>query len=909
MSNHGVGGVVCMTTLLSLGAFLSAHGGSAKSSFTSSAGLSAEASGLSRTGVPDVSAGRGAPAELIIAVQDPQPCYGAGNTVCFTLSMQNLPQPVTGFQAFLQYDPTQLTYQGALSSYTSSPFGLHVQGITTAEIAPGQLNLDGSIDFSIPQPPTNANSLLATLCFTVDAGNDGEVADLLQRVFGPFQTAVSFQGSPIPTTFIASGGILLDEALPTLTCPANQPLQCITELPAPLAPADPNLVIPSDNCASAAVVCNGTYSGSTAGATNDGSTSCGSSSFSPDVWYRFTPGSAGTLTVNTCGVGTNFDTVVSIHSASCPASPQTELACNNDSCGAASQVSAAVVAGTTYLIRVAGAGGATGSYELHVSGPECLAAADNCDPDPVVTWQGDVSDGNTCPETITRTYRVTDIGGNFAECQQLFVINDTIDPVIICPDVLNLDCATPLPPPANTVLAFQAQGGVVTDNCQVASLTMVSQELIRGTGCSASPFFYLRTYRAVDGCGNDRVCKQSIFQWDMFPPTITCPPNATIQCDESSAPANTGSATGTDNCGTPTITFSDATNLSGCLGTGTITRTWRSTDNCGQFVECVQTITVVDTEAPTLVCPSDISVDADTGCDGAVVTFADPAVTDNCDTSPTLVGCVPPSGSLFPIGTTTVTCTAQDDCGNIGTCTFDVTVSNVNNVTATVQLQGVAALSPISRCIKFIAKSGTSCAPPVHVLVNFTGNPATGTATFPVACGEWTELCAKDEQHTLFSTISLIDLGTHYQAAATQVLRGGDTDNDGDVDINDVTFLLFTFGGPEAAGGCPWNGNRGADFSNNGIVFSEDYTFITNNWLQITSCNCSAFAVGTTTEAALAPAVRISTRTLNADVAARADLNRDGFVDHLDVKLFEDARGLPNVLSNRMRHDGRAQSK
>jgi hypothetical protein len=41
--------------------------------------------------------------------------------------------------------------------------------------------------------------------------------------------------------------------------------------------------------------------------------------------------------------------------------------------------------------------------------------------------------------------------------------------------------------------------------------------------------------------------------------------------------------------------------------------------------------------------------------------------------------CVPPSGSTFPIGTTTVTCSATDTAGNTGSDTFDVTVGGVVN--------------------------------------------------------------------------------------------------------------------------------------------------------------------------------------------------------------------------------------
>ena len=56
------------------------------------------------------------------------------------------------------------------------------------------------------------------------------------------------------------------------------------------------------------------------------------------------------------------------------------------------------------------------------------------------------------------------------------------------------------------------------------------------------------------------------------------------------------------------------------------------------------------------------------------MTWTDPTATDDVDPAPT-VGCTPPSGSAFDLGTTTVTCTATDATGNSSAATFDVTVT------------------------------------------------------------------------------------------------------------------------------------------------------------------------------------------------------------------------------------------
>lgn len=78
-----------------------------------------------------------------------------------------------------------------------------------------------------------------------------------------------------------------------------------------------------------------------------------------------------------------------------------------------------------------------------------------------------------------------------------------------------------------------------------------------------------------------------------------------------------------------------------------------------------------DTIAPVITCPADTVIEcADSA--GVVVDFVVTAV-DDCDPAP-VVTSDPPSGSTFPVGVTTVTCTAADSLGNTSTCTFTVTV-------------------------------------------------------------------------------------------------------------------------------------------------------------------------------------------------------------------------------------------
>jgi hypothetical protein len=111
------------------------------------------------------------------------------------------------------------------------------------------------------------------------------------------------------------------------------------------------------------------------------------------------------------------------------------------------------------------------------------------------------------------------------------------------------------------------------------------------------------------------------------------------------------------------------------LGTTTVTCT--ATDAPRNTGSASFTVTVVDIIAPVVTAPGggampDLTVAA-TRPVGAEVTFA-VAGSDVVDgaLAPT---CTPPSGSFFPVGTTTVTCTATDAAGNTGSGSFELTVT------------------------------------------------------------------------------------------------------------------------------------------------------------------------------------------------------------------------------------------
>jgi hypothetical protein len=100
-----------------------------------------------------------------------------------------------------------------------------------------------------------------------------------------------------------------------------------------------------------------------------------------------------------------------------------------------------------------------------------------------------------------------------------------------------------------------------------------------------------------------------------------------------------------------------------------------ATDAAGNTNSCTFNVLVKDSTGPVVSCPGNITAPA-TGPNGAAVTYAASAV--DAVEGNTAVTCTPASGSNFPLGATTVTCTSQDSLGNSGSCSFTVTVLNPN---------------------------------------------------------------------------------------------------------------------------------------------------------------------------------------------------------------------------------------
>ena len=264
--------------------------------------------------------------------------------------------------------------------------------------------------------------------------------------------------------------------------------------------------------------------------------------------------------------------------------------------------------------------------------------------------------------TISATYEPsgsTPWHGGSSDTFQVTVLSDTESPVITCPGAKTADCDTGV---CTASVSFEA---TATDNVSATVTYNIS-----GTPIT-SPYDFplgLTTVTAVatDPSGNTDTCTFTVTVSDAEAPVITCPADTSGECDSGCDPADTGQATATDNCGSPTITYVDAFTPSGCGNTGTIERTWTATDDAGNSDSCIQTITVVDNTPPVITCPSDKTLEV--GQSTTPVNTGYATAVDGCGTAEvtwtesfTFTGC----GSARTI---TRTWTATDECGNSSSC-------------------------------------------------------------------------------------------------------------------------------------------------------------------------------------------------------------------------------------------------
>jgi len=156
---------------------------------------------------------------------------------------------------------------------------------------------------------------------------------------------------------------------------------------------------------------------------------------------------------------------------------------------------------------------------------------------------------------------------------------------------------------------------------------------------------------------------------DLEPPVLTVPADMTVEATSPGGAIVTYSASATDNVDPAPVVSCD-TPSGATFPRGSTVVTCTAKDAAGNTATASFVVTVVDTTPPLLSLPADFAVDA-TSPSGAVVSYT---VSATDVASVPNVSCTPPSGSLFAIGTHTVSCTATDPSGNSTAGSFAVTI-------------------------------------------------------------------------------------------------------------------------------------------------------------------------------------------------------------------------------------------
>jgi hypothetical protein len=212
------------------------------------------------------------------------------------------------------------------------------------------------------------------------------------------------------------------------------------------------------------------------------------------------------------------------------------------------------------------------------------------------------------------------------------------------------------------------------------------------------------TWTATDWAGNTATAHQSVTVVDNTVPVVTPPAAVTLytgvgatSCDVtvSNLDGTLGTGSATDNCpGVGAVTRSGVPS-GNVFPEGTTTLTYSVTDAHGNTASATQTVTVIDNTAPVISCPVNIVLEPSCPL-GAVATYTAPVGTDNCPGATTTRTAGLASGSVFPIGTTTVTHTVNDAHGNSASCSFTVTVKTPAQVVQDLKVRVQALQPPLS---------------------------------------------------------------------------------------------------------------------------------------------------------------------------------------------------------------------
>ncbi|MDQ1639500.1 MAG: hypothetical protein QOF62_2839 [Pyrinomonadaceae bacterium] len=265
-------------------------------------------------------------------------------------------------------------------------------------------------------------------------------------------------------------------------------------------------------------------------------------------------------------------------------------------------------------------------------------------------------------------------------CTQTVTVNDITAPTIIAPAPTSASadasCQAAVPDYTTSTTVSDncaCASSDASEICQTRETISVTQSPAAGTLVGLGP--HTITLTAQDQAANVSTATVVFTVNDTTAPTFTfVPANISVStgagattCDVVVDP---GMATATDNCSV-SVTRSPSGNT---FPVGTTTITWSATDGSNNTTTATQTVTVIDNTPPTISCPANVTVylPLNSTATSRTVTYAAATASDNCPG--TTIAYSNASGSVFPVGPTTVTVTATDASGNSSSCQFTVTV-------------------------------------------------------------------------------------------------------------------------------------------------------------------------------------------------------------------------------------------
>ena len=321
------------------------------------------------------------------------------------------------------------------------------------------------------------------------------------------------------------------------------------------------------------------------------------------------------------------------------------------------------------------------------------------DPAPVIACDHNSGDLYPLGETIVHC-TATDSFGSASGSFPVFVF-DSGEPTVTVP----ADIVTSNPVVTFTVTATDVIDGPVTATCSPAS----GSTFDLGT-TTVNCIAYDSQGNAGYGSFNVTVSNG---------PVLTLPAPITAEATSSAGAAVSYTVTATDNA---TIVCTPASGSTFALGTTTVncTATASTGTTSGSF-----TVTVVDTTPPALSLPANITAEA-TGPSGAAVSYS--ATANDLVDGSRPVTCDHASGSTFPLGTTTVQCTATDTHNNTAHGSFTVTVRDTTPPTIVSITANPSSLWPpnhkmVAVTVTVIASDLVDPHPTSHI-ISITSNEA-----------------------------------------------------------------------------------------------------------------------------------------------------------------------------------------